>query len=95
MFLARRPTGPTFIFLHIIVNIDNILCIMYVFCQLLFLLLYFNVLNMIFNSLDAAELHSAGNTRINDYASFVERENSEENLNAIFRHFRKIAKSDY
>ena len=50
---------------------------------------------MIFNSLAAAELYSVRNKRINEYGSFVERKYTEENLSAIFRHFRKIAKSDY
>jgi len=94
-FLARHRTDPTSIFLQIKVIIDNILCIMCVFYQLLMILLYFNFLTVIFISLAAAELHSAGNARINEYGSFVELKYSEENLGAIFRHFRKIAKSDY
>jgi MarR-like DNA-binding transcriptional regulator SgrR of sgrS sRNA len=73
-----------------------VLCVCF-FYQLLFVLPYFNVLNVIFNSLAAAELHaySARNKQINEYGSFVERKNSEENLSAIFGHFHKIAKSDY
>jgi hypothetical protein len=68
---------------------------MYVFYQLLMILLYFKFLSVIFNSLAAAELYSVGNTRLNVYGSFVERKYTEENLSAIFRHFRKIAKIDY
>ena len=84
-----------FFFLQISVTIYNILCIMYVFYQLLMILLYFNFLRVIFNSLPAAEFYRAGNTRINECGSFAERKYSEENLSAIFRNFRKIAKSDY
>jgi len=74
---------------------DNVLCIMYVFYQLLFILLSFNVLRVMFNSLAASELYSAVNTRINEYGSFVQRKFSEENLGAIVRHFSKTAKSEY
>jgi len=66
----------------------------YVLCMR-FINFSFNLLSVIFNSLAAAELYSAGYTRINEYGSSVERNCSEENLNAIFTHFRKIAKSDF
>lgn len=72
-FLALRPTGPTFIFLHIIVNIDTSWCIMYVFYQLLFMSLHFKFLSVIFNSLAAAELYGADNTWIKEYGSLWNR----------------------
>jgi len=65
-FLARHPTHHTFIYLQISVTTDNILCIMYVFYQLLFILISFKVSRVKFNSLAAAELYSAGNTQINE-----------------------------
>jgi hypothetical protein len=42
-FFARHPTDPTFIFLQIKVTIDNILCILCLFYQLLMILPYFKI----------------------------------------------------
>lgn len=83
-FLARHPTDPTFIFLLISITMDDILCITHAFYQLLFILPSFNVLSLIFNSLAAAEFYSAGNTRINEYGSFVERNCKEEKSQCDF-----------